>query len=190
MRHFEHGTTSKYSQGCRCPECSSAWSARMKEQRARRIKNTPFSEIPHGEKGYSGYKCRCDVCVEEGRLAARERRREPKFDIPHGTVNGYTNYMCRCADCSAVQSTHKRKRDLLRRYGITPEEYQRLVDSQGGVCAICLGSLEPQGCVDHDHATGRVRGVLCRECNFGLGHARDSIEILDKAITYLAERNP
>ena len=79
-------------------------------------------------------------------------------------------------------------RYLKRRYGITPEEYQALSDAQNGLCRICQGP--PQGRwkrlhVDHDHATGKVRGLLCHWCNNMLGHAKDSPTVLQAAIAYL-----
>lgn len=63
---------------------------------------------------------------------------------------------------------HKvREYELRSRYGISSEEYDRLLQEQGGACAICAGSC-PTGrrlAVDHDHETGRVRGLLCATCN-------------------------
>lgn len=76
----------------------------------------------------------------------------------------------------------------LKRYGLTAEELAKLESSQGGVCALC-GRL-PEGvfttlAIDHDHATGEVRGLLCGPCNRGLGMFKDSIPVLTKAIAYL-----
>lgn len=83
-----------------------------------------------------------------------------------------------------------RKTNLKNLYGITPEIYDELLAAQGGVCAICRGGLNGKSkkyfSVDHDHATGRVRGLLCEACNFGLGKFRDSSDLLQKAAQYLA----
>lgn len=81
------------------------------------------------------------------------------------------------------------------RYGITLEDYEELCASQGGVCAICSrppagqrkdGSLKRLH-VDHDHRTGRVRGLLCFDCNTALGKFGDGVEMLKRAIAYLDE---
>ena len=84
----------------------------------------------------------------------------------------------------------KLNRDLLAKYGITVEEYEELSKKQGHVCSICgCSQLPSKVCkrlvVDHCHQTGEVRGLLCSHCNFLLGHARDNIDILSKAIEYL-----
>jgi hypothetical protein len=73
---------------------------------------------------------------------------------------------------------------LTRRYGIGAKDVERLIAEQGGVCAICRRP-DPEH-VDHDHATGAVRGVLCFNCNGGLGQFRDSPVFLAAAIEYLA----
>src|SRR5690242_15629129 len=77
---------------------------------------------------------------------------------------------------------------LLRRYGISAKEFDRLVAAQGGVCPIC-GREKPEH-VDHDHATGKLRGILCFNCNGGLGQFRDSIDALDRAAAYLLQHDP
>lgn len=61
-----------------------------------------------------------------------------------------------------------------------------LMEAQGGTCAICPRTDDL--CVDHDHATGVVRGLLCRSCNSGLGQFRDDPVLLAKAIDYLTRR--
>ena len=70
-----------------------------------------------------------------------------------------------------------------RTYGLSGDDYAAMVKKQNNLCAICLG--ERGLCVDHCHKTGRIRGLLCRQCNTMLGNATDSPEILDKAIEYL-----
>lgn len=86
-------------------------------------------------------------------------------------------------------STRHRKYQLRRQYGLTEEEYGLLLERQAGCCAIC-NTDSPTGkwkvfAVDHDHKTGLVRGLLCNECNRGMGLLRDSSELLRKAADYL-----
>lgn len=68
--------------------------------------------------------------------------------------------------------------------GIRKEQFDEMVAKQNNKCAICLIELTYKS-LDHDHKTGIVRGVLCRLCNFMLGSARDSIDILLGGIQYL-----
>jgi hypothetical protein len=82
-----------------------------------------------------------------------------------------------------------RRRTRLKRYGITPDDYDALLEYQGGGCAIC-GITTPQTGrtylhVDHDHDSDEVRGILCSACNTALGSFKDSRELLDRAIEYL-----
>ena len=74
-----------------------------------------------------------------------------------------------------------------RRYNLSIEQKQQLIDSQNSKCAICENHLENSNgaCVDHNHETGAVRGILCRKCNLGIGHLNDSIDILKSAVKYL-----
>jgi hypothetical protein len=107
----------------------------------------------------------CKSCANERRreaFAASEQVRERK------RRNGRTWYASnRSAHCRMARNS-----TLKRKYGITVEEYEFFLSTQGGGCGLC-GSPEPKGkgCfhIDHDHATGRVRGVLCHHCNTQLG---------------------
>lgn len=81
----------------------------------------------------------------------------------------------------------EREGHLLRRFGITLNEKQAIITAQGGVCGICGGGFNQniRACVDHDHTTGVVRGVLCTLCNTMIGSARENESILLRAIDYL-----
>ncbi len=83
----------------------------------------------------------------------------------------------------------KRTRRIIhveRVYGLSEEEYMKKLNEQDNLCAICGKKDEGKVlCVDHNHATGQVRGLLCHNCNVGLGNFKDSPEIIQSAIAYL-----
>lgn len=191
MSEVTHGTRSGYFQrGCRCVLCKAEGSRVNKERRAARVARS-LKDAPHGTpRGYAGWGCRCEGCrsaYSTSRKEYRERVRDaglPPEDPRHGTVNGYTNLQCRCGKCSEVMSVQQKVNKARSRYGLTPEDVEDIYSGQGGVCAICKcdsGDLV----VDHDHTTGEVRGVLCRNCNGGLGMLGDSVERLRAALAYL-----
>lgn len=76
-----------------------------------------------------------------------------------------------------------RRGELKRKYGLSEENFDRMVREQGGRCALCN---EPEKlCVDHDHETGQVRALLCRPCNIALGALRDNSALMRKAADYV-----
>jgi hypothetical protein len=82
----------------------------------------------------------------------------------------------------------------MSKFGISDADYNQIWAAQGSKCAIC-GKVEPlRGRsfhpVDHDHSTGRVRGILCQACNVGLGSFRDDPALLFLAIEYLKRSAP
>lgn len=85
--------------------------------------------------------------------------------------------------------TYERDRIMLKKYGITAARFAEMVATQQNRCAICDGEFtDSHGRhVDHDHATGKVRAILCRMCNSGLGMLRESERVLLRAIAYLKE---
>lgn len=77
-----------------------------------------------------------------------------------------------------------------RRYlGITKANVVELLDDQEYCCAICGREIDLSSAVDHDHTTGKIRGMLCLSCNCGLGQFRDDIGLLAKAIFYLGQHS-
>lgn len=102
-----------------------------------------------------------------------------------------------CKPCLAEHArtpkrkTSKTKWKLKARYGITVEQYDEILENQSSRCCICgihNDDLSDSLCVDHDHNTGKVRGLLCRPCNLALGNMRDNPKLLHKAAEYLEDR--
>jgi hypothetical protein len=106
----------------------------------------------------------------------------------------------RCKKCAqAYWRSHRKTGDKAKEarlryaYGMNLSDYMELLDRQGGVCAICKNPETAQSawggeqvlCVDHDHITGKVRGLLCTLCNKGLGLFKDDVNTLEAAIDYL-----
>jgi hypothetical protein len=93
----------------------------------------------------------------------------------------------------AINERYRRKRDpekargvaLKSIYGISVEDYANLLARQFGVCAICLRQPAKRLCVDHCHATRKIRGLLCRACNAALGFLRDDENAVMAAAAYL-----
>jgi hypothetical protein len=79
------------------------------------------------------------------------------------------------------------KNHFIRRYGMSEEQINILLESQNGHCALCPSTLHLE--IDHNHITGFVRGLLCRKCNALLGLANDSTLRLYRAIDYLLKEN-
>lgn len=83
-----------------------------------------------------------------------------------------------------------RKSNLKRKFGMSIEDYDKMLNAQGGCCAIC-NSTEAKGkhnanfMIDHCHTTEKIRGLLCNDCNLTLGKIGDNVEVLEKMIAYL-----
>jgi hypothetical protein len=80
-----------------------------------------------------------------------------------------------------------RKAELKRLYGITFDDYIKMFIQQGEVCAICKNKCKTKKMlsVDHDHKTGKIRGLLCNRCNAALGMLRDDPTIIKRALYYI-----
>ena len=120
----------------------------------------------------------CTVCKEVKPLS--------EFAI-HPTRRKFSFSQCR--ECDNKRSKRK---NIKQKYNITLEDYDKIFEKQSGKCKICgtkkIGyKNRGRFCVDHDHETGKIRGLLCVNCNLLLGHAKDDIKILALAIQYLTD---
>ena len=129
------------------------------------------------------------------------------FTSNKGNYDGY-GFSTYCKSCQKKRNDEYKKkfpwiiqykrwaRRIEEQYGITPDDYYRMWSEQDGCCKICKGWFRGKTnggsecvtfCVDHCHNTGKVRGLLCRDCNTGLGHFKDNTKRLEDAIDYLKE---
>lgn len=133
-----------------------------------------------GGKGYCG---RCDSYKDVSEFSRNSQN-------PAGI-------MTHCKMCQRLDSIRYREKrrawDREKNYGLSSSQYQAMLDDQGGVCAICgkpsdriHKGVRVDLYVDHNHETGKVRGLLCEGCNSGIGYFRESADNLRKAIDYLA----
>lgn len=97
----------------------------------------------------------------------------------------YSNGMYQSVRYKQQRCRNARASRLKNWYGLTHTDYDCMVRSQNGKCAICQLVPESKLRVDHDHSTNLIRGLLCHHCNLVLGHAKDNPRTLKAAITYL-----
>lgn len=127
----------------------------------------------------------CTKCGQEKGVANFRRRSD-------GPALGSWCLDCERLRCRTYMRSPRgkqvnRRAKLKYLFGLTAEQHDAILDAQGGGCAVC-GHTCPTGkrlAVDHDHVTGQVRGLLCVNCNKGIGHLRDSHVLLAKAAGYL-----
>ncbi len=116
-----------------------------------------------------------------------EVKPEAEFVRSRASATGLASYCLPCHNERGKQSIARRggsrSYHLTRRYGITAAEADAMLEAQGGLCAICRAA--PAGHVDHDHATGAVRQLLCFNCNGGLGQFKDDPAVLRAAADYV-----
>ena len=112
--------------------------------------------------------------IEKHKIKNREYKEKNKERI----LNAHRIY-------NAEHKKEIREKRIRELYNMSSETYIALFDSQNGKCAICGLYSKIDLAVDHDHKTGKIRGLLCKSCNLSLGHAKDNIDVLEKMILYL-----
>lgn len=149
--------------------------------------------ITHGiRQGYSK-GCRCTDCKAAWAAYNKERRearaRGESQTAQHGTYGMYTNNGCRCQDCKHAAFGYQ----LQRNYGITHDEYMAMGEAQDWRCASCRND-EPGSAkgwhLDHNHASGVVRGLLCHGCNVAFGMLGESVDRISGLLGYARRFTP
>jgi hypothetical protein len=143
-----------------CRECAAAYHQQRQVAKGRNVR--PRVEVPEGHK-------HCRTCGEIKPHSEWQRNRSASDGL--ATL---------CKSCKAVKG---RAGHLKRHYGLTEAERDEMVASQMGLCVICLNA--PAVHVDHCHKTGRVRGVLCFNCNSAIGKLGDDPDTGRRAVAYL-----
>lgn len=121
--------------------------------------------------------------------------RKPMAEFHWTESRRHRSRMCKaCVHARQAERIDERRRagtiqprtDRLRReYGLTPEDVEAMRLAQNNACAICARPFGERVHIDHCHETGRVRALLCHNCNLGLGHFRDNVVLLAKAAEYV-----
>ena len=153
---------------CQNPACARTFLAKRSDKRA--CSRACYDQLPDVRKRTLDYLAQPNVVARKNNQRA-ERRSDPQFIAQIRSANLRAN---------------------LRRYGLTVEDYDRMVLDQDGRCMICRQPPDPDGVraasrlhADHDHVTHRNRDLLCLSCNVGIGHFRDDPALLRAAAEYI-----
>jgi hypothetical protein len=152
-----------------------------------------ISEFKKRSDRTNQYKSKCSTCLSEYyKICNKEYRSSHKKKKI--TAEKAREYYDNFKNKHPTMRTYKRETHLLYSYGIALIEYDNLHKSQDGLCAICgkqetkknitTGETVPLS-VDHDHVSGKIRGLLCNHCNHAIGNLKDNPELLRKAADYL-----
>jgi hypothetical protein len=153
-----HGLRVTYLAGCRCDDCRQAQREYDQQRRARNPR------------------------VRE---QARERSRRYRQRHPDRAAAAAKQWLAEHPDQARALARRAQEAFRLRSRHLLEHERDALLAAQDGRCAICRNADKRALSIDHAHGTGRVRGLLCRRCNLGLGCFGDDIAFLEAAITYL-----
>ena len=159
----------------------------------------PITEFYKNRNTSNGYACWCKECdknnkkpyyrSEKVRAAERERYLV-RCSTPEGKARLFER--SRLYKQSPKGKFRAWQRYLEKNHGITSETYDLILESQGGVCAIC--GIAPQSDrrhhIDHDHVKQVIRGILCSKCNQSLGLLNENPELFDRAKEYLLLHKP
>lgn len=159
---FIHGRTSGYA----CKACVTA----------RRQNRTPEQIARDNQRGRE--------CYLRNRVSRLERNAEHYKNNKARYAKYRHDWHLRNRE--KVSAGHRRSL-LWNRYKLTPEQYDKMLKAQGSACAICQSPTRSKKKlhVDHDHATGHVRGILCTRCNFAIAYLLDRPSLIESALRYV-----
>lgn len=149
----------------------------------------PITDFAQGRGYRDGRVTWCRDCYKDYRA---KRLADPAVRA-HEAEYAHLRY-ARLKETGEYQRQQKQSR-LRCRFGMSMDDYIQMAVAQGNLCAICGRPAVREGktcCldVDHDHKTGRVRGLLCKNCNLMIGNAQDDPATLRKGAAYLEQRPP
>lgn len=178
LEDFQTSTKRPSGRGSYCKPC---FNQRTKDSYAKRVRLDQGRDVRKRPDVPDGHRY-CPGCQQT----------KPLDDFPFNKAarSGRASYCKPCHTERGRQSKIKnhggpRHYHLKDRYKISEHDVWSMTRAQGGVCAICE-EPDPQH-VDHNHTSGEVRGILCFNCNAGLGHFKDNIANMRRAIAYLEE---
>jgi hypothetical protein len=149
----------------------------------------PFEEF-YREKGCrDGYRPECKVCNLAARKAWYAANREREIARVKAWQQANPDRVNASQRARHLANPNRaREGHLRRKFGLSLEDYDQLLATQGGVCGICLEPPRPGESfhVDHHDERDGVRGILCVRCNNALGQLREDIAIAERAVDYLA----
>lgn len=155
----------------------------------------PLTEFHRASGMRDGHRSECKPCYRAISAARYRANPEPAKERvkrwQRDNAARYQENQRRWRE-SGRKAEADRRSHLRWKFGITPEQYDAMLAAQGGVCALC-GRPPTEGIslhVDHHHATGAIRKLLCFDCNAGIGKLREDRDLLRAAATYLDAHDP
>jgi hypothetical protein len=127
----------------------------------------------------------CITCNQEKDLLEFSKRTGATDGIRGECKKCHNKRTSKCA--MSKNYKYQRKYWLNRAYKLTIEQFDELLIKQNNKCRICKKTFYSTPHIDHCHVTGKIRGLLCRDCNFMLGYGKDNITIFNNAISYLEQ---
>lgn len=147
--------------------------------------NNPRAHEVLSPKRFCSDKCKNKFRDEQNRLKTRLTRTCCRCGAPPTNRTGIPY----CDACRTQAKREQARARVLRVYGITADDYDRKLGEQQGKCAVCRTTDPGHGhkvfVVDHDHASGHVRGLLCRNCNSAIGLLQDDPKVIAAAAAYV-----
>lgn len=195
LSEFSKAPGGKYGRKANCKACDAARHAALHPSQPRKRREI---DVEAARKRLEQQQCQPRTCGRCGET------KPPEDFSPRGERYGVVLRKTTCKECAARQArewygrhterglTNRRRLQLKADYGLTPEQYDAMLEAQGGVCALCArperakrdGKVMRMP-VDHCHETGRVRALLCHACNRAIGLLGEDVELLRRAIDYL-----